>query len=747
MRRPSLFLPHRWPIGVKLFALIASVAVIPLVVGSYLSYEEGRRILREQGLRYSDVFAEKVARSIDFYLAIRMNDVRHGARHLEEGKALLSAKAGEDLDTFLRTFSGFVGVAIADTGGTVRLSAGRRILDSIKKREFFEKALSGSSVVSRPFVEKGRALLAFAAPIRSEGDGSKGVLVALVPAEEFWGIVQQKSEGAVAESVVIVSDRRGIRLAHSTRRDLVFQSWAPLPEGELEDLLSRNELGKDVKTIPATDLPLVQSAVRATNPPRHLTHRLVVGGTYDSVLIPLRQADWIVVNSFPEKSLFAPLQELRREILLYFAIVVTLAVLVSLLATWYALRPARLLTRAAERVRRGDLSVRVDLRRMDEVGKLAETFNSMVEELKADREAIVSSLDRQRILREYYETIIRETTVMVFMVGADDRIKAANRKAEEVLGYGPNELVGSTCDSLQAHPDDRLRRRIARMFEERGRLEREEIPLRAKDGSVRLVLCTLTVVTNPSGENEAAVFGMDVTEERDLQEKWERIEKLASMGQLAAGVAHEMKNYLVPILGYTEMLGERADLADEGRRDLEKIARSVTGLQRLVQQLSGFARPSQERLSPVDLTKVIEEVLSFLRRHLARSRITVELDLGNPLLVLADPAGLEQVFLNLFLNASEAMRDGGTLRVRVASCSDGSVEVIIGDTGPGVSEDDLSRIFTPFFTTKPVGEGTGLGLFVCRQIVERMGGRIGVRSRPGEGTTFTICLSPSAEIA
>ncbi len=748
MARFGFSIPRHWPIGVKLFALITAVAVVPLVIGFYLSYNEGRRLLLDQGLRHLDAHAEQLSQSIETFLAQRIGE----ARGLAEDEAVLRGlerpsapgdPAQQRLASLQRFHREIVGISLMDPSGSVRRAAGVKVLDTASGRAFFDKALAGSYSVSHPFVEGGRAVLAFAAPAKGRTGEVAGVVVVYAPAEEIWKIVEGARDRIVPGSVAIVSDRKGIRLAHSTRRDLVFQSWAPLPEEEARDLLARKEFGSDVRTIDGTDLADLQAAVREPSPPRRLRHRLVIGGMYNSVLVPLKQADWIVLHSFPEDGVLAPLQDLRRKFMLYLSLVLAIAVAVSLAATWYALRPVRLLTRAAERVRAGDWGATVSLGQRDEIGDFARLFNEMIRQIAADREALSWSLNQIRMLQEYYEEIIREATVVVLLVGPDGLVRHANRKAEEVLGYAADELEGTAYEALQAVRNERFNQRVARMFEERGKIDREEILLRSKDGSIRHLVCTLSTLTNPHGETEAAVFGLDVTEERSLQEKWERIEKLASLGQLAAGVAHEMKNYLTPIMGYADLVCQRGRIADEDRRDIERILKSGKGLQRLILQLAGYARPSREKMEPVDVASVIEEVLAFLQKDLARKQVAVDLTVEPVPLVLADQSALEQVFLNLILNAVQAMSGGGTLRVKAAACPDGSVAVDIADTGPGISEEALPRLFTPFFTTKPASEGTGLGLFICRQILERMGSSIHVESRPGEGATFMLRLVPA----
>jgi signal transduction histidine kinase len=204
-----------------------------------------------------------------------------------------------------------------------------------------------------------------------------------------------------------------------------------------------------------------------------------------------------------------------------------------------------------------------------------------------------------------------------------------------------------------------------------------------------------------------------------------------------------MRNYLTPLVGHVELLQRQRALTEEGRVQLAPIFQSAQGLQRLIRQLTGYARPSEGTLRPVSLAPVIEETLAFFQKELARRRIARELQLESVPPAQADPGGLEQIFLNLITNALHAMGEGGVLRVKTKRSEEGWVQVSVEDTGPGIPEDLLPRLFTPFFSTKPPGEGTGLGLFICRQIAERMGGRIDVRSRPGEGTAFILSLKPA----
>jgi len=219
-----------------------------------------------------------------------------------------------------------------------------------------------------------------------------------------------------------------------------------------------------------------------------------------------------------------------------------------------------------------------------------------------------------------------------------------------------------------------------------------------------------------------------------------RSEQLASVGRLAAGVAHEINNPLTGILTFAHMLREKPNMDDQDRQDLELIIRETTRAAEIVRGLLDFARERPAMKQPLQINEVIKRTLRLLSNQRAFSNIVIVEDVQENLpLVDGDPNQLQQVFLNLALNACEAMPQGGTLLIG-ASAEKNHVLVKITDTGCGIPPEHLDRIFEPFFTTKPVGKGTGLGLSVSYGIIQQHGGTIEVESKVGFGSTFTVVL-------
>jgi signal transduction histidine kinase len=207
---------------------------------------------------------------------------------------------------------------------------------------------------------------------------------------------------------------------------------------------------------------------------------------------------------------------------------------------------------------------------------------------------------------------------------------------------------------------------------------------------------------------------------------------------LAAGVAHEVNTPLAVISNYAQMLTKQISGDDPKSRLLEKIAKQTFRASEIVNSLLNFSRTSKTEFEPSDLNRVVRETLSLIEHQLQKAGVRVEFEPAPDLPSIRGNFGkLQQVFLNLILNARDAMEDGGTLRI-VTRCEGGSARVEVTDTGKGIAEEDLSRIYDPFFTTKGTRKGTGLGLAVTYGIVREHGGNIQAASKPGQGTAFRL---------
>lgn len=358
-----------------------------------------------------------------------------------------------------------------------------------------------------------------------------------------------------------------------------------------------------------------------------------------------------------------------------------------------------------------------------------------------------SELDR---LRAFSDNIIESLDDGLFVMDAQDRVVRWNRGFERLYGISRAEAIGARVDDLfDAALVDAIR--TARL-EMPGGTTLSRLSLAGRQrcaGETR----TVDVAVVPLRANDAAamvgrgtiVIAHDVTVRLRLEEQLQLSEKMASIGLLAAGVAHEVNTPLTGISSFTQMLLEDTPPEDERTVLLQKIERQTFRAARIVNGLLSLSRSgpaeANER-APVDLGIVLSDVLALLEHQLDLQRIRVRRELtAEPLVVLGFEHKLQQVFLNLLLNAKDAMPRGGWLSIRTRA-EGGRVIAEVADTGPGIPGEHLPRIYDPFFTTKEIGHGTGLGLSITYGIVQEHAGTIACESIQGQGTRFFVSLPP-----
>jgi PAS domain S-box-containing protein len=344
-------------------------------------------------------------------------------------------------------------------------------------------------------------------------------------------------------------------------------------------------------------------------------------------------------------------------------------------------------------------------------------------------------------MREFSENILESLNDGLAVVNRDDRIVRWNRRLEELYGIRHEDAVTRRLDEVFEPGFLEVLRSARRESPEGAAFYR--VPLTTRHEHVRRLLVNLA--TTPLRDSDGAIAGTiviieDISARVQLEEQLQISEKMASIGLLAAGVAHEVNTPLTGISSFTQMLLQGAEPDDPKTKVLEKIERQTFRAAKIVNGLLNLARPAQTDSAAVDLNVVINDVLALLEHQLRNGRIQVRKELvASPLLVHGVEYKLQQVFLNLFLNARDAMPRGGWLTIATREDETGGV-VEIGDTGSGIPPEQLSRIYDPFFTTKEIGKGTGLGLSITYGIVQEHGGTITCDSAIGQGTRFTLSL-------
>jgi PAS domain S-box-containing protein len=318
-------------------------------------------------------------------------------------------------------------------------------------------------------------------------------------------------------------------------------------------------------------------------------------------------------------------------------------------------------------------------------------------------------------------------------------------------------LTGGDCHDI-FHPENPSQQNCPVERALRGeRVETSIVSLR-EGQSARYLDITATTIEDVQGENNRAlVFFRDVTEKRMQELQLIQAEKMSSIGVLAAGVAHEINNPLTSVAGYAEALLRRfraePALELDARLEsfpkyLEVIVRESYHCKGIIDHLLNFSRKSDGLSAEVDLNGILSEIIELLMHQPGSGQIEIATVLGADVPIQGDPSGLRQVFMNLLYNAFQSIREGGRVEITTQRSGDGeAVEVLIRDTGCGIAPEVMDRIWDPFFTTKEVGKGLGLGLALTYNIVKRHGGTISVESRLNEGSLFTVRLPVSREYA
>jgi len=339
--------------------------------------------------------------------------------------------------------------------------------------------------------------------------------------------------------------------------------------------------------------------------------------------------------------------------------------------------------------------------------------------------------------KSYTENVVEHMPNGLISVDGEGRIVSVNRNASELLELKGRRIRGVSFDQVIGRDIFDLNETL-----ELGRaiIEREVL-CRTAGGKVLPVSISATPLRDADGRNMGAVTILrDMREIRELQEKVRRSERLASLGRLASGIAHEIRNPLSSIKGFAQYFQGKLKPASQDKGYADIMIREVERLDRVIAGLLDFARPQEPRPERVSMGEILDHSLTLVQSDLQRKEIEVERNYDDGNIILnVDRDQITQAFLNIFKNSLESMEGGGKLRVSLRRNRDKTmVEIRVSDTGSGISRENLSRIFDPFFSTKK--KGTGLGLAITLKIIENHGGEIGVDSSQGKGTTFRVLL-------
>lgn len=381
--------------------------------------------------------------------------------------------------------------------------------------------------------------------------------------------------------------------------------------------------------------------------------------------------------------------------------------------------------------------------------KALEVASQEVIRLNQDLQSLLTTRTEQlSVTQDRYRAIFERSMDMIFVL--DDRgiFADINQAGIATLGYdSPDEFIGRVrFEDLFMHGSDY--QQLLDDLNREGFVWDRECRLCIKAGSETRILLSMTPCSGLAG-GALTYHGIakDITARTRMERQLQRADKLASLGQISAGIAHEINNPLGVILGYSQLIMRGQGKESQEYKDLAVIERQTRNCKGIVEDLLKFARASGTRKARIDINKSLQEIVSLLAHQLELDNITLETRYGEDIpLVMADDEKIKQVFMNILINAGQAIEDEGTITIKTdVDPGEDRIRISISDNGCGIPDSVNDKIFDPFFTTKAVGEGTGLGLSVSYGIIQDHGGSIEVSSEEGSGSTFTI-LMPTVEM-
>jgi PAS domain S-box-containing protein len=371
------------------------------------------------------------------------------------------------------------------------------------------------------------------------------------------------------------------------------------------------------------------------------------------------------------------------------------------------------------------------------VNRAVEGHNLMVEKVRLQKELIET--------KNFLESIVEKAGDAISVVDLEGQVLYWNEGAERIYGYKKAEVMGKKLANFLYPREEKLMREEERLMHQymarvkKGEVvSNVEVNRQTKEGKEIVTSMTISPLRNAEGKIVGASrICKDITHLKKAEEKLILAERLSSLGELTAGVAHELRNPLAGIKINTQILSRKKDLPEMERRILGSTQEGIEKIQKIVEDMLHFAKPKASHFKEEEINEVIEESLTILQTKLKKGNISFTWKKGEGLRkVWIDAHQIQQVLVNLILNAIQAMEKGGALTIHTFVEDCGGISVEVKDTGVGISKSNLRKIFDPFFSTK--SEGTGLGLSISLKILENHGAAIDVESEEGKGSTFTI---------
>ena len=626
----------------------------------------------------------------------------------------------------------------------LRVTGGRFYLEMLRGQAPLEVFITPSELQMPDGTGQVPAMtVALRLPERSAPDeGGRGrIIVGHLYARHFFDML--KAQVSAPEGVVAVTNREGHYIYRSGREKewnrLLAERSTDNLFSDLDPETAMQVLAGGTGSIVSADDLLVSFGP------------LVTGGDADQ---------YVVLRWISARAVFSRIHSLRQIILALGALSALAAVILGTVSADQFTRPIRKLQRFARSVAVGGKPADPRIETNDELELLGNDLAWMASALEARDEQIrtYAAMLERRVQRneEHLTSVLQSSADAIISLDNRDRIQSWNQGAENIFGFTAAEAIGRSIELIV--PPDRVDagelERIGKEVLQYGFARNIETERLHKSGRTILVNLTRTLLRDENGDviGSSSVL-KDITEQKAMERRLVESEKLAAMGRLAGGIAHQIGTPLSVISGSAELVRDALDPESPAHTDVAAIMKQTRQISELVDALMSFVRRRPARLEPVDLNDVVTDALEPLRSGLERNEIRLELELepGLPS-VPADRRLVREILRNLMSNAQQAMPNGGVLSIRsrmqplrrATGETEPGVGVEVADAGPGIRPGHVERIFEPFFTTRDVGEGTGLGLALSRQLAEHMDGTLFYSGGADGGAAFTLVL-PAGE--
>jgi len=755
----------------KLIIIFLLVSILPFIILGYTIYKEGESILREKIFNQLSNIADGKEKKIRNWFIERFNDTEMIAHNkfmeinlsklLEvkkdyEQKGVASLKYTESeeynnitsfLNMTINQFGVFSEIFILDTTGHVILSTNpKRLNEDESDTDFYKISMTQKEVyIKDVYIDDvyypgrfNQPIITFSDVIydyRGEEHGVvNGVVVAKIKVNEILEPLVEEASGMgkTGEEILVNKDNISL-LSLKGFNDSALKYKLPRENPSTLAIEGKNGI---VEGIDHTKKHILAAY-------RHIP-----------------DLNWGLVVKMDIDEAYEPINKLFKIIIIFTVIGIGFILFLISQVSRRVAAPLIEMKSIAREISNGNYQKGNDyeLKRTDEIGDLAHSIREMsvslnknqseVENYKQELESKLieiseKNLNLEKTYQELYKTknnlekIVEHSKDIIITTDINGNIVEFNPEAEEKLGYKKDVVIGEPASILYENPAER--KEIMDFVNRFGVVRNREVHLLSKNGDVHHVSLTISQLKNDAGEIAGTVgISKDISEERMLQYKLIQSEKMAGIGTLASGIAHEINNPLAGILGMAEAILDENDLrkVNSYARDIVRYTLETTAI---VKELLTYSRQTQnESISTIDMAVILENSIKMAKHTVDFSSITIISDMKKGCWTSANAGEMQQVFINLIINAIHAMEEKGGKLILSCYKNDDSIKAVITDTGIGIKKDYLSQIYNPFFTTKPVGKGTGLGLYVVYKIVTKYNGHIDVISDEGKGTSFVL---------